>query len=667
MPTPTTPAVTGSPLVHTADRHRPRARQLAAAAAALGACAMLLAPVAVADAQSRDSASAAMADTLREPRPDTVKVRRDALLPRAAAREAARRYNGEQAIRANGSLTVAADRVVEGGVAVLNGPLVVAGHITGDVVAVNADVTLEAAARIDGDLFIAGGTVRGPAAVERAVGGRVRVYRQAMQYREEGEEIFVERTFTVFGEREAEDDEPAEADDRRWWRGWLNGRERGGSNLLLATGGTYNRVEGLPIHAGPTFRYERPYGRVTGEALGVWRSADGFRWDSDNLGHRANLELRAGDRRALAIGGRLFDVVDGVEDWQMPDDEVGLAAFFLHRDYRDYFNRHGAGLYAAAHAGEGASLTLGLSDERWGSRVDRDPYSLTRNSQSWRPNPRMDEGRFHLATATLRLDTRNDESNPWSGWYLTADIERGDGELTSVAPRGGIGLPIALLPLPARERTAYTRGFLDMRRYNRIAPNAQLNVRAVLGGHLGGDQLPLQRRFSLGGPGSMPGYDFRRAPDGSDVLTCSPSGPVASGRPALCDRVALAQVEYRGDLRVRTFGVGDDDERDDGGVDGDAPRTRRSHRFRYSLSTRGQWVVFADAGRGWLVRDRGVTPTSPPDDELLYESSRLPAFSSFRTDLGGGFDFGGFGVYVAKSLSDSSMPPNFFVRVRRRF
>jgi hypothetical protein len=79
-------------------------------------------------------------------------------------------------------------------------------------------------------------------------------------------------------------------------------------------------------------------------------------------------------------------------------------------------------------------------------------------------------------------------------------------------------------------------------------------------------------------------------------------------------------------------------------------------------------VVFADAGRGWLVGERGA-------GDLVYERNAFPSVGTFLSDVGVGIDFGqnptndvaGFGLYVAKSLSRPSQPANVFVRVRRRF
>ncbi|PYP77412.1 MAG: hypothetical protein DMD35_14840 [Gemmatimonadetes bacterium] len=310
---------------------------------------------------------------------------------------------------------------------------------------------------------------------------------------------------------------------------------------------------------------------------------------------------------------------------------MALASFFFHRDYRDYYGRHGGELYAALRATEDADLTLSYGDERWRARETRDPFALAWNAMAWRENPQMDAGRFHVVNVTLRIDTRNDALNPWAGWYVYADFERGAGSIDVPGPTSA---NVRALPTGP---TRYHRGFLDVRRYNRVSPSAQLNLRLVLGGWLSGDPLPLQRRLSIDGPGTIPGFDFRTT-EGTDVGTCS-EGTAPPGRPAQCERVALTQLEYRSDLRVSvTRGRG----------------TARRTRLRFD----GAWVFFADAGRGWLV--------NAPNSSLNIGRHDLPSLSSYRTDIGAGLVFERVGVYMAKALSVPNESVNVFVRIRHR-
>ena len=556
-------------------------------------------------------------------------------IPREVIDEVARVYNAPGTLRAGGSYDIERGRVVDSDVAVLDGPLTIGGHVRGRVVAINASVFLEPGARIDRDILVVGGRLEGREAA--VVEGDIRVYAASVSYQREGSVLVV---------REGGDEEANV--DVRWWRSRERWAARGWSDLRLLSARTYNRVEGLPILIGPSVGRDLGWGRVRLDALGIVRTVGNLDRAEHTFGHSAKLEFELGGESGLRFGGRLFDVIDPVEEWQLSDGEVGLATLFLHRDYRDYFSRHGASVYAGLYLTPAADLTVSFSDQRWAARNARDPFTLFRNSDGWRPNPAMDDGSLHILQGTLRVDTRNDTDDPWSGWFVTADLEHGHGTLVTLGPtsfftRGAVG-----------GSTDYRRGFVDIRRYNRLSPDGQLNMRVVLGGWLGGDPLPLQRRVSVGGPGSLPGYDFRRTPDGgTDVLTCSsvdpslPGGSPAAavaGFPAQCDRIALAQIEFRGDLRLDPFGVFDDDWRP----------------WRHGYGRRAQWVLFADAGRGWLV-----TPGGDVTD-LTYPRNKFPKAATFRTDIGVGLVLDQIGFYVAKAVSNKNAPVNFFVRLKPR-
>jgi len=553
----------------------------------------------------------------REPRRD-----RGSSLPRDVVREVIDLYNDPNTLRADGSLEIVEDREVRGDIAVLHGPLTIAGHVRGKIVAINADVILKPGARIDDGITVVGGVVEGRN--DAYVAGEIKVFREVLYFHRDGDLIVAER-----GPREGGDDD--------WWdRTSRRRRTRNVNRLTLVSAKTYNRVEGLPIYFGPTMRNEYGNLMLKLDLFGVIRTADNLKFDNslpgaDNFGHNVRAEIRLGP---IGIGGKSYDVMEGVENWQLTDPEVGLASFFLHRDFRDYYNRHGGGAFLSLYAGQKSDFTFSYSGERWASRSARDPWTIFRNGEPWRANPAMENTLVHLANATLRIDTRNDREDPSTGWFILADYERGFREADTLT-MAGVG------KLFTANTRAYNRGFLDFRRYNRMAPNAQLNFRVVMGGWMGQETLPLQRRMSVpGGAGSLPGFDFRRPSGNLDFGTCN---TVASpDRPANCDRIALGQVEYRGNLHIDLFGW-------NGGDD-----------WGFDINSDPTWVVFADAGRGWMVGGQ-------PDNRMVFKPSDIPSFTSFRTDGGIGLEFTGFGMYVAKSLSRASEPPNFFVRLRHRF
>ena len=588
------------------------------------ACALLAAAPAPAAGQERDSA--AVADTAI----DYTGV------PRDVARDVRDVADAPSTLTVRGDYAVDSGRTVNGDVLARDGTLTVRGTVAGRIVAVDADVVFASGASVGGDVLAVRGTVTGQAAAN--VGGSVRVYSGGPRGLAD----------VVRG---------GAAEEWRWFRRWRDRHRRSGSEITLTTGRTYNRVEGLSLLGGPTLRQRAGRAVTTVRAFGVVRTAHGLSLTSAGAGHLVAGDVRFGAGRGVTIGGSSFDVVEPVEAWQLPADEVGLATFFLHRDYRDYYNRHGGELRVGAFAGENATFTLAYGDERWSSVEARDPFSIVRNGQPWRANPRADEGRFHLATASARLDSRNDVDNPWAGWFLLADYEHGAGRVDVAAPTSdSTG--------PARAgRRSYGRGFLDVRRYNRLAPGAQLNLRVVLGGWLHGDALPSQRRLSVGGPGTIPGFDFRRRVGRDDVQQCGASGaPPPAGRPAECDRVALAQLEYRGDLglNIAPFALWR------AGVTGGPGRATEPEGRRVRGRFTSEWVVFADAGRGWQVGDG--------PGALRYASSAFPALRTFRTDVGlglllgtGATGFDQLGVYVAKAVSTPDEPVNVVLRLRRRF
>jgi len=419
-------------------------------------------------------------------------------------------------------------------------------------------------------------------------------------------------------------------------RSILSSDDRGG--LTISSGKTYNRVEGLPILVGPNFRTRAGAGELSLSALGIIRSADAFHWDSENLGHHLAADMRFGRRRGFAIGATSFDIVSKVEPWQLPEPDGSLAAFFLKRDYFDHYGRHGARAYVSAFPGGTGAVTLGYSSERWASRKARDVFTLFRGDDGWRPNPRMNDGLVHVADLSIEIDTRNTVNNPLAGWFVQGQYEYGAGNFETE------GTALETLDHPGIRRLEYGRAFLDLRRYNRISPRRQLNARLVLGGWLHGDPLPLERRLSVGGVGTLPGFDFRRLGIGTDVGQCSSDSRPLDGRPAECERMALAQLEYRHELVSELFDL----------FNRNGIRVRGAE-FRVKPSA----VAFVDAGRGWLIGERA--------GELRYPSASFPDFDTWRTDVGLGLDLGIAGIYVAKAVSSPKEPANFFVRIQNRF
>ncbi|MGD2134788.1 MAG: hypothetical protein PVF27_01455 [Gemmatimonadales bacterium] len=534
-----------------------------------------------------------------------VVVRGEAPLSPAArvARRAVDLFNAPATTRVFGRLDVAVDDVYTSDVAVLEGPVLVEGVIKGDLVAINANVALASTAEIAGDVLVLGGALVHRAGAD--VRGGVERYSGGLEVRRlDGRIELLERPRTTHRRRPT----------RRY-------RPSGDADIVLTSGGTYNRVEGLPILLGPRIDWGRSIrGRI--EALAVFRTARELEASRKNIGYRVEGSLSFGYDRLLTVGGRAYDVVRPLETWGLRANEVGFGTFLFHRDYRDYYLTEGAAAFVRLAPTRGVTLEGELAFDRETSIGTRDPWTLFRGDDAWRANPTIDAGSFRHLSAALELDSR---VSGWAGgfaWWFRGEWERGTSD--DVQPRS---LPLTVRdPLPAIDYT-YDRVALDLRLYQRIGWGGDLRLRGLAAASVGEHPLPVQRRLSLGGPALMPGYAFRS-------LACN-GGVVDLSLPALCDRVLLLQAEYRGG-----FGLGI------------VPR----HWDDRDWNEWGDWdewfwfdgpnlVLFADGGVGWLEHE-------DPGD--------------LQFDVGVGLEFGSFGIYAARALVEDE-PIRFSVRLNRRF
>jgi hypothetical protein len=542
-------------------------------------------------------------------------------LPHAVAEDAVRRYNAATTTRLVGRSRLPHGNEWRGDVAVRNGTVVVAGRVDGTLLVINGDAILDSGAVVTGDVIVVGGTVaRSPTAV---VAGELRVYTAPLAYRAKGEEIAL-----------------APPDLRRWFRrlgiekSWGTADSR--SSLTLATGGTFNRVEGLPVVFGPLFDWKLHRNlRLRVDALGVFRTAGDFTNKRSDLGYLLRTELRAGEAPAYGIEFRAFDDVTPVEDWGLRAGEVGWAAFLFQRDYRDYYLSKGIAGRVFVQPDRSLRLDIDVRHDGQTTVQARDPWTVFRNDQAWRPNPPIDDGHYTTLTGSVTFDTRNDRLDPTAGWFLRARYENSRSE--DVTPQSGVPAAVRA-PIPTDGSYAFSRLFLDFRRYTRVSPSGRMNLRLFAGGWIGGDPLPLQQRLSTGGPDPLTGYGFRHSACNGDIIDPAFGGT----RLAACDRVILAQAEYRGHLSLH-WSYGSSAPEDEGA--------------KSLFTLQGpDLVVLADAGQAWLVGDG---PGRLP-------ANRLPTLGTWLADLGLGIDWGGFGVYVAKAVT-AGEPLRFTLRLDHRF
>jgi hypothetical protein len=529
-------------------------------------------------------------------------------------------YNDPRRDRWAGPAVIAADSVHRGDVAVIQGPLEIAGRLEGSVVMVNGDVLLRPGGAVTGDVLVVGGRVEGVA--DAMVGGEILVYPGRLHYALEGDRMV--RVRRSSGRDTASVVNESDPDVRL--------------DFLVTSGNSYNRVEGLPITFGPRLR-SAGSNPLRVHALAIYRTESGFTSDPDVFGYYVRGQQFLGGQGRWSVGATAHSVIDPIEDWHLGDLESGLAAFLFHRDFRDHYEREGFSGFTTWESGGGAlSTTAELRWDRHRSLPAGSPLTLFENAEPWRAQPLVAEGRIGTVSLTAAYDTRSEVPDPASGWYLRGRLEQGFHAELQV-PRAYpalTGEPVTGVPPEAFGR--FTTGFLDLRRYNRLSPDVRLNVRGLLAGSLTGAPLPPQRQHALGGEGSLPGYTLLSMDCGARAAVYRRSDTPATVENRAfpyygCDAFTLLQLEVRGKLDFK--------------LDLDsAPWDDDEEQLGLGWNIAPDWAFFANGGSGWSFDDR-------PDEP-------------FRGDVGVGLLVERIGIFLAVPLTgDSGI--NVFVRLGPRF
>ena len=522
-------------------------------------------------------------------------------------------YNDSTTTRVEGDITLPEGSRFVGRLAVYRGTLRIGGRVDGPIAVANGTLHLLPGAEVRGDILVVGGRlIRAPVTHHS---GRERVYWDAAPVMKNEDGLLAIR------ERRRRIGDLAAARTS-----FQTGKVR--TTLLLTTGGTYNRIEGLPIVFGPTFDLRTGQrSSLKLDLRGILRTAGGDTRLAD-FGYEAKGEFRL-DR--FGISGQVYSQLGPIEDHPLSLSEIGWASFLLQRDYRDYFDRRGYG-GTALGAGHPVAPPGGIASG--GTRSARcAPPTRGRCSATAVPG------------GPIRRSTTGTTSRPAPRWTSTPGTSA-----TCRAPAGSsaprfehsstgdvtpVDLPeLVRPPVPLGRRYEFYRLLLDFRRYTRITPYLRVNGRLRADGWVDGDRLSVQRRVSMGGPDILPGYDFR-------TFDCAPPDFEDPAETALCDRVISAQVEVRTRVALNLgFRVGD----------------RESGGGRFIGIEEADLVLLSDAGKGWLA---GSGPGQVP-------VNRIPSFDEWKVDVGLGLDAGEIGAYIAKGISEGESV-KFLVRLQRRF
>ncbi|MGQ9609915.1 MAG: carbohydrate-binding family 9-like protein [bacterium] len=253
--------------------------------------------------------------------------------------------------------------------------------------------------------------------------------------------------------------------------------------------GEFNRVHGLQLGMKSELRNN------------YWGSKSyfsfGYGFSSKIWNYQFGMEQSLFKEYKSTFGAEIHKLTDTNDREIISDTENFIAEAILGEVYRDYYQREGYELRFNQNILSFISAGIKYRDDEYTSLSKINDWSLLNRSyrdgdhkegKFKRDNPAINDGRMKSIIGEFIMDTRNSKDNSSiSGFMNTFSIERAG---------GGIGGDF--------DFTIYQA---NIRSYNRLSENQFIFLRMKAA--VSDCELPLQRKFYLGGIGTLRGYPFK--------------------------------------------------------------------------------------------------------------------------------------------------------------
>jgi hypothetical protein len=355
------------------------------------------------------------------------------------------RSNGKDRVAFSG-LIVAENEVIHGDAVALTGDVKVFGKVYGDIVSVFGNIFMYDGSYADGDVAAPFG------------------------------KVITEGQFQIKGNRCSKDEE----------------HKRHTGNVDVSA--RFNRVEGFtPLmnisvrdtkHELPKVDFNLGYGLAL------------KRWNLD-FGFKQNIGIGG----PFYFGGKYYRGAYTADKWYFSETDNTLAGLLFKEDYHDFYMRKGGRLFAGREFWKNGFAQAEFTAQANSPLTKHTNKAIFGGHKKFRENfstVAMDsaalsglKGNLKMLGLHLGWDSREKEPSYHRGQYFDLSLETaGDGSL------GNLGGDFS-----------YDIAELNLQHYQPVTPRQFVGFR--LRGGLSNQTLPLDRRFFLGGVGSLRGYDFK--------------------------------------------------------------------------------------------------------------------------------------------------------------
>jgi hypothetical protein len=266
-----------------------------------------------------------------------------------------------------------------------------------------------------------------------------------------------------------------------------------------AGGALAQRVDGVSPWAGGELTL---YDRATYDHVRLY-ARGGYGFASERGGWVAGVSRSFGGR--LVLGGEVHDFTDTDDRFRAGDVEETLGTLLFRSSFRDYFRRRGSEAYGFFRLSPSAQLGVGFRRDRHLLLDGHFDWSLL-GGPAARPNRAADPGRLTSLLATARVSIDGplfDDPSDERDSFLSRDLYGTEAGMEAL--RAEASWEVASARRLGGDFT-FTRLIAQVRGRREVGAR-NLGFR-VLAGFTGGEP-PAQRRFALGGLGTLRGLHYK--------------------------------------------------------------------------------------------------------------------------------------------------------------
>ena len=236
---------------------------------------------------------------------------------------------------------------------------------------------------------------------------------------------------------------------------------------------------------------------------------------SHRAGYALGLERPVFRTRKLYLGGELHDLTATDDRWQVSSSEASLAAIGPRKSFRDYYRRRGLQINGAVRIHPQAEVLFAWRGERHENLLVESDFSLWNGDEPFRPNVAVRDGKLNALVVGASVRAQSFDRESLDASYRRHQLENPFGDRLN-DPEGH-RRPLSMWQIDWTSEVAnsgafnsdfdFTRHIISSRGRLLVSPHQEVFAR-LIGGWSGGS-LPPQRRFAIGGVGSVHGYAFK--------------------------------------------------------------------------------------------------------------------------------------------------------------